>query len=1045
MYGQASGTRDWPRFVLSAVLAFGTGLCGSWAWADTQMVFPRILFQKGRFCGIAVANPTDADAEINFTAYKVDGTPFLGSTTLKVPAGSQVSKLAWEILGAPDSVVQGSSPTRLWLEATSDSGDLTAFYLEGTDTLDHMDGSALSGKGTDLIVPLVEHSAGSTSEISLVNPDDTESAQVQFTFLRDDGSTVLSTTDISIASRGALQGSLSDLFTVDLSAATALRLRSDRPVVCYLSIYRQTDNSLVTVPAQNAALPARVLYFPQLAQGDAWATSIGLTNSTTAQVLANLTAYQSDGSLFQAPTLSNNPVTAAIPAGGSLRTTVNALFGFKSTTLQSGWIKAETATAALLGYVEYGAGGNRALVPAQTEGSSRLIFSHQALESPYFTGLAVLNAGALTANVEVVSLNAASQVAGKTQRALKPGQRESLLVQQWIPAAAGLTGGAVFVKSDSPVITTELFGIDSLAALANVPPQPVTTDFDPGAALPGFKVTPPLAVIETGKTLKFNSTASGTLQWGVNGISGGSSSLGLIVDGLYSAPAAVPSENTITVQASTGSGDQSAGATIDVVQRESLTGGLTLVTAVAYVETLQRFFIAEQQLLSSAPGAGRELRAAGGNAKILEQPVSGSPVTFYEISNETLPKMLPFTDAGNASYLLLAGYETGSIYRLALSNKQLATVATGLNKPNSLAFDALSGDLLVSTEDGLSVIARSQFDLTATSAPGIRSAAPASGPVARQVVAVPRPQGVASSGCNGSVFATDAYGNLREFRGTRHSILLTGLEDPRQLLVLYRRAPTCAEALTLVIAETSRVSLYFPFAGQKISLLEDIQGGYDLAFFPKAKPFGPLSEAAIGVAERRPGSGASRILRVRAGPIYDNAPPDPPPDLERDAVLRDPAGDTFETVVTSRNRLASPDIVATETQVQAGSVVIAVTFARPVAPPRLALPNSLAGYIDLDYTTGGQPSHVSPYNIFNVRTDLGVDAYIDLTKERIYWGAQFSQSAPVIVKYLGEVVAIRFPTGLVEPSKTRFAMVVGNRLEMTDVFPNLGSARLAPQ
>ncbi len=1043
MPDQASGTCGLPRPLLCVVLALFAGALP--ALAGTQMVFPRVIFQKGRFCGIAIANPTSADAEIKFTAYGVDGTIALGPATLIVPAGSQVSKLAWQILAAPDSIVQGSSPTRLWLEATSDSSDLTGFYLEGLDTLDHMDGSALSGKGTDLIVPLVEHSAGSTSEISLVNPDDIESAQVQFTFLRAGGSAVLTTGDISVASRGALQGPLSDLFALDLSAVTALKVRSNRPVVCYLSIFRQPDNSLITVPSQNAALPARVLYFPQLAQGDAWATSIGLFNSTSARVLATLTAYQSDGSLFEAPSLSNNPVSVSIPPGGSVRSAADALFGFKSTNLQAGWVKAETATAALHGYVEYGAGTNRALVPAQTEGSARLIFSHQALASPYFTGLAVLNAGALTANVEVVSLNASSQPAGKTQRALKPGQRESLLVQQWVPAADGITGGAVFVKSDTPVITTELFGVDSLAALANVPPQQVTSDFDPGAALPGFKVTPPLAVVETGKTLQFISTSGSTLQWGINGIAGGSSNLGLITNGLYSAPMTVPSENTIAVQASTSSGDQSAGATIDVVQRESLTGGLALVTSVAYVETLQRFFIAEQQLLSSAPGAGGENRAAGKSAVILELPASGSPVTFYQISNETLPKMLPFTDSANASYLLLAGYDSGSIYRLALSNKQLATVATGLNKPNSLAFDSLSGDLLVSTEDGLTVIARSQFDPTSTSEPIIRSGAPVPGPAPRRIVPVLRAQGVASSGCNGSVFATDAFGNLREFRANRGRVLLTGLDDPRQLLVLYRRAPTCAEALTLVVSEASRVTLYFPFADRKVSLLEGIEGGYDLVFFPKARPFGPLSEASIVVAERRLGAGASRVLRVRAGRIYDNTPPDPAPDLERDAVLRDPASDTFETSATQRARLASPDIVAIETQIQAGSVVIAITFTGPVAPARLALPNSLAGYIDLDFAAGGQPSHVSPYNLFSTRADLGVDAYIDLSKELIYWGAQFSQSQPVVVKFLGEVVAIRFPTGLAEPSKTRFAMVVGNRVEMTDVFPNLGSARLAPQ
>ncbi len=512
---------------------------------QTRMIFPRILYQQGRFTGIAIANPNSAAADVTFRAYNLDGTPVGNPVVKRIAGGSQYARLASEILSPPASAVFGSTPTRQWLEVTSATDGLTGFFLEGNDALDFMDGGTLAENGTDLMLPIVENTGGSTTEISIVNPDPADLAQVVIDFIRSDGS-IVSSQSTSIPKRGAIQGPLAGFFNVSYDAVAGLRVRSDRPVVCYGSVFRQSDNSLITIAAQNVALPAKTINFPQLAQGEGWSTLIGLANVTSAQVLVTITAYKPDGMLFTAPTVSENPVTRIIPAGGIFRSSAQSLFGFNSSALQIGWIKAEANAAAIHGYVEYGAGSNRAVVAGQVSGYARAIFSHQALQPPFFTGLAVLNPGAVATNVEVVSLNADGYVVGKTERVLKPRQSEALLIQQWIPAAAGLVGGSVFVKSDAPTIATQLFGTDSLAALANIPPQPVSTSFDPGGALPKLTVVPPLAVVETGKTQMFNASGIPNVNWAVDGIQGDNIAIGTISTiGLYSAPGIAPAQHTL--------------------------------------------------------------------------------------------------------------------------------------------------------------------------------------------------------------------------------------------------------------------------------------------------------------------------------------------------------------------------------------------------------------------------------------------------------------------------------------------------------------------
>jgi hypothetical protein len=580
-------------------------LCtASGALAESRLIFPRIVFQGGRFSGIAIVNPTAGAVEVTLRAYGADGALFAGTgvtnpRTTTIPAGSQYSAVATEIFTPPASVAEASAPTLLWLEATAPADGLTGFFLDGSTALDSLDGSNLAGAGTDLVLPLVENTPPSTTEVAIVNPDTAAPATVTLDFFRTDGSLV-ATRSAVLPKRGGLFGPLSSLFPLSYDGVAAIHLRSDRPVVAFGYVSRTAPASLVAIAAQNYSLPARTLYFPQLAEGSDWATSIAIHNFSSAQILVTLTAYQADGTLFGPPAATNNPVTRTIEANGILRASARSLFGFPASPLRVGWIKAEASDTAINGYVEYGAGSNRALVSAQLEPTTRAIFSQQATAPPYYTGLAILNSGSLTANVEIVSSSRTSTILGKTQRVLKPRQREALLVEQWVPSAANVTGGSLFVKSDLPVVVTQLFGTIDLSALANVPPQAVPASFNPGAAIPAVRVSPPLAVVEAGKSQRFSSSGATGLTWAVDGAGAETTRGSVTSDGLYTAPAVAPQVHTLTVKATSGSAGLSAGASVDIIERGSLASGLTQVTAVAYLASLQRFVLAEQLALSAA-------------------------------------------------------------------------------------------------------------------------------------------------------------------------------------------------------------------------------------------------------------------------------------------------------------------------------------------------------------------------------------------------------------------------------------------------------------
>ncbi len=1006
--------------------------------AGTRLIFPRIVFQQGIFSGIAIANATAGSATISLKAYTADGQPFAGTGVTNprnetLSPGQQYVKLAKQIFNPPSAIGEANTPTRLWVEVTSQTDGLTGFFLDGDDALNFMDGSDVGAAGIELILPIVENNAPSTTEIALVNPSD-EAAGVYVDFLRANGTSVFSSQKNVIPARGALFGPLSTLFPNSYAEVATLKVSANRPVACYGYIFRASDNSLITVPAQSSALAAKTLYFPQLAEGAGWATTAGIVNTSATDETISITAYRADGTLFTAPDIKNNPVTRLVPKHGLMRESARSLFGFPASPLQEGWIKVEAVKPALYGYVEYGAGTNRALVSAQLEPQTKAIFSYQALQPPFFTGLAILNPSSLTTNVEVVSLGPDGKPLGKSQRALRPGERQSQLVEQWVKSAAGAAGGAVFVKSDNPVIATQLFGTTSLSLLANVPPQKITTSFDPAAQLPTVKITPPLAVVETGKPQKFTFSGAGGLSWYIDDKPGGSADLGTVAaDGTYRAPSKTPGKHNITIQARNDAGDQSGGASINVVQREQIAGGLATVTAVAYFENVKRFFIAEQQVLAGAPETD-ETYAASTNARILRQYEDGKRETFLEFAGESLGKMLPYVDSKNQNWLLVAGTTSGRIIRINLETKQQTVIAEGLNKPNSMALDS-GGDLLVAAEDGVQVISRSKFDATQGGPLPLRARTLAAAPF-RRAIDLASTRGVAVDSCSGAVYVTTADGTLWEYIGKNKRDVLLGdkMTDPNEIFPLYLDGETkCQEALILLICESKGIAIVVPSESSGIEFVSDEDFPRDLEFFPGKSPFSPNGEPALVIAE------TNQVTAVGVDGLYSEDDPlsnEGSDFTDSEFPHLDPEGDTFETLSPSLGYKV-PDIVAVDAIDLPDSVLIGIAFSGTVSPPSANAPDSVDAIIDLDIDANyftGVPSVINEWSLLG-ETFLGVDAYIHFLKDAII-DITTKKEYPIDIIYLDDVVVVEVPKSLVDLSSTLLAIIAGNLAEITDIAPN---------
>jgi len=152
-------------------------------------------------------------------------------------------------------------------------------------------------------------------------------------------------------------------------------------------------------------------------------------------------------------------------------------------------------------------------------------------------------------------------------------------------SANGLYTAPAAVPSTNPVTVTATSAADPTKSAS------AAVTITSGASTVQVGISPSSATVTTGQTQQFTATVTGTtntaVTWSVNGIAGGNPTVGTIsATGLYTAPSAAPSPNTVTVKATSAADPtKSASATVTITTASASGVAVTISPTSASVGT----------------------------------------------------------------------------------------------------------------------------------------------------------------------------------------------------------------------------------------------------------------------------------------------------------------------------------------------------------------------------------------------------------------------------------------------------------------------------
>jgi hypothetical protein len=317
------------------------------------------------------------------------------------------------------------------------------------------------------------------TEISIANTANTSEATILT--LADFSGAILASANVTIPANGAIQGKIPDLiagttinpsqpvFAIALSVAGTGQLVGTSVTRGFLV----PQDSVVINGLLNLGTDLQVPYFVEgTFGGSTYKTIVGINNLSSSAANVTLT--------LNAPNRSPITVQRTVPALGAMQGTVTEIFGVSEV---SGWIQL-TSSAGLSAWAAYAdtVNGGISVVPADSGSSSPLIFSHIADLDPWWTGIALLNATSVTADVEIFAIdpNGAAIDGPATSAAarfnLSGGSNKAFLLGELLPRTQTRTadGGFVVVRSRNgvPLSGLELFFLRNGRVFANVPGNP---------------------------------------------------------------------------------------------------------------------------------------------------------------------------------------------------------------------------------------------------------------------------------------------------------------------------------------------------------------------------------------------------------------------------------------------------------------------------------------------------------------------------------------------------------------------------------------------
>jgi len=438
-----------------------------------RMFFPYYDLAADCFNGFAVSNIGTSMGILKFSAFTNGGDLAIAPRNPSMwylLATEQMARLAPEVFGAKPA---GASQS-YWIELEASSTQIGSFAQFG-DGVQMLDGAVpWSGLAKEIYFSRVYTGNGTfrgrtaSTILAIANPGD-QTCLTRFDLIGPDGHVTGHSQPYLIGPKRVLQRDLSVFFAEEVGNHSGgyirVRVESGEGVVA-AAVVRLSSNTTFSL---NALYPesSMVLYSAQIASTPGYFTNIKLINSgDVTRTVAIRGVSNTGGSL-------GTPKTVELLAGSTYSEDVASLLGLASSAQMLGSLKVEADGPGVVGDVVFGEPGSLgyvAALPLQGTPFTKALFSHVANGLGYFTGLAIYNPNASSANVLIKIYSKDGVPIGQKLESIDAGERLSKLLPEIVSASAGQLGGYVVVESSAGIVAQELFASGNLKFLSSVPP-----------------------------------------------------------------------------------------------------------------------------------------------------------------------------------------------------------------------------------------------------------------------------------------------------------------------------------------------------------------------------------------------------------------------------------------------------------------------------------------------------------------------------------------------------------------------------------------------
>lgn len=440
----------------------------------STLFFSSITRNESLTSGLAVVNPADVPAHLKLSAFDNKGALVNVSgganpVDLVLPARGQIARLIWQLFG------QNFSTEGCWVRLASDLSNTTGFHLRFDSKLQTMDGAGSTIQLLSYFVfPVLEN-----AEISLVNPDNVETAAVGMRWINAEGVQQGDTKTIQIASRGRFAGRIRDLSPP-----------GPKDSECYLSIASSAGLAAMewfgspgkfesALNALDANGGARNLIAPQFVSDATYRTSVTVVNLENAPTNLLISLMDDHGQV------TGREASVPLAPRGWVVIGTSALFATSPAGGLQGYLKVASRATRITGVVQFGDLANdrfHTALPLVAEGFEEALYSQVAEDSTYFTGFAVVNPNAQATGVTVAAYSPAGELLRSGTETLEGSGRLSRLLREFLPTMTTMSGGYFTLSTSLPTMSFAVFGTQDLSALSAIPALPLAKSNLVGAA-----------------------------------------------------------------------------------------------------------------------------------------------------------------------------------------------------------------------------------------------------------------------------------------------------------------------------------------------------------------------------------------------------------------------------------------------------------------------------------------------------------------------------------------------------------------------------------